>query len=426
LTGLFGRDAKNAAIKGAIDYTEIPTFQKVEFDKSIDEQGKVNAKVYADTVKGTVLDMWADPAGAMIDVLMGGGGRLIPGVKNAIKAGEARKIAKASSDMRKYASKKFLRAVQPPQSKAISRTMLNKYSNNLSLAADTIIENADNLKYLDETGAVVSQGIPKNLDEFSSAIAQTKTRIFNEYDSLAKQAGNQGAVVDLRPIVNEVKALANNPTIKVNFPEISNYAKKYASRMSNEGFLTLDQADETLKALNNSLKSYYAKGSYAPDRVAQVDVLIKNLISKKTDEVISARVGEGYSALKKRYGALRAIEEDVNKSLFKNLKKPKAGITDLIDAYSASNIIIGMASGRVGQTSKGLIVGGTKKIIDATNNPNTSVDKMFKALSNIKQGNYVLPGKTRAVLRGIKDTAKESVKIGSVVARPISRQPEGN
>jgi hypothetical protein len=37
--------------------------------------------------------------------------------------------------------------------------------------------------------------LPKNLSEFSDAISQTKKKIYSEYDVLAKNAGENGALV---------------------------------------------------------------------------------------------------------------------------------------------------------------------------------------------------------------------------------------
>jgi hypothetical protein len=37
--------------------------------------------------------------------------------------------------------------------------------------------------------------LPKNLSEFSDAISQTKKKLYSEYDALAKNAGENGALV---------------------------------------------------------------------------------------------------------------------------------------------------------------------------------------------------------------------------------------
>lgn len=52
--------------------------------------------------------------------------------------------------------------------------------------------------------------LPKNLSEFSDAISQTKKKLYSEYDALAKNAGENGALVSTEWIINELKQLENN------------------------------------------------------------------------------------------------------------------------------------------------------------------------------------------------------------------------
>lgn len=270
------------------------------------------------------------------------------------------------------------------------------------MAVDTIIDNANNINYFDETGNIVGKGVPKNLDEFSSAIAQTKTKIFDEYSALAQQAGKQGAVVDLTDVADELLKLSDEKVIKDFSPALAKTAEQTAETLLDRGFYTVDEADDVIRTLNNRLKSFYKTGTIAPGTSAEVDALVRNQIASKLDNVINNAIkgsaGESFQQLKNRYGALREIEPSVNKALFGQMKKQKQGIIDLTDVFSASDIITGTLVGSPTLVTKGVLIKTGKEIFKGLRDPNIAVKNAFSTMEKIKTGNIKIPlGKTRVI-----------------------------
>lgn len=388
LSGILGKDVKKEAIKAAMFPSGVDTFQEEFVNKSIDEGQSTIKELFPESAIGVVVDMWSDPAGALIDVLTSGAGKALKAIK----------VAKAPTK----AAGKITKAIKPTSSGKTSRALIGKFKDKLALATDTIIENADNITYFDEAGQTMGQGVPRNLDEFSSAIAQTKTKIFDEYSELAKQAGKGGATVSLDDIADELIKLSDNKVIKDFSPKLADDALKQADALLNRGFYSVDEADDVVKTLNNRLKSYYKTGVVAPGSSAEIDSLVRNQIASKLDDVInSSTKGSGtqsFQQLKNRYGALREIEPDVNRQVFAHMKKPVKTLSDLTDVFTASDIIAGVVSGSNVLITKGIVgqlIKGAQKV---ATDPNRAVRNAFSTMAKIKAGKVATPlGKTRIV-----------------------------
>jgi ElaB/YqjD/DUF883 family membrane-anchored ribosome-binding protein len=319
--------------------------------------------------------MWADPGGSLVNMLTAGGGKLLQGVKAA--KGVTSSLSKVN------------KAIKPSSSGKIFRSGIEAYKNKLALAVDSIIENSENIKYVDENNQAIKAGIPSNLDEFSEAISQTKTKIFNEYSEIVQQAGEEGIKVDLKNIANELKKLANNKVIKILNPQLRTKSSQLAKRFLAQGEFTLQQADDSIKTLNNSLKNFYRTNQPQPGTSMEINALVKNTLSKNIDEALDSfksANGETYKQLKMRYGALREIEPDVNRQLFNKMKKPSRGIADITDVFTAADIVAGLTGNSPILVTRGIVGQFIKGTTKSMLNPDKKIDKAFKAMLIIKQG----------------------------------------
>ena len=222
--------------------------------------------------------------------------------------------------------------------------------------------------------------LPKNLSEFSDAISQTKKKIYSEYDVLAKNAGENGALVSTEWIINELKQLENNRTLRLANPEIDGIISNMKKGLEEIDNLTVEEAQTFSQHLNQNLKAFYKNWNANDIGRSTVEALVNNNLKKAIDESIENALGQGeqYSHLKKQYGQLRNIEEEVAKRALVDQRKNTKNLFDLTDIYSANQVIDSLANlnpiGLVKWGATSLIKNWYKKL----NDPNVQIKKLFE------------------------------------------------
>ena len=244
----------------------------------------------------------------------------------------------------------------------------------------SIVKNKENLKFINDIGEESRGQLPKNLSEFSDAISQTKKKIYSEYDALAKNAGENGALVSTEWIINELKQLENNRTLRLANPGIDGIISNMKKGLEEIGTLTVEEAQTFSQHLNQNLKAFYKNWNANDIGRSTVEALVNNNLKKAIDESIENALwqGEQYSSLKKQYGQLRNIEEEVAKRALVDQRKNAKNLFDLTDIYSANQVIDSLANlnpielVKWGATS--LIKNWYKKL----NDPNVQIKKLFE------------------------------------------------
>ncbi len=222
--------------------------------------------------------------------------------------------------------------------------------------------------------------LPKNLSEFSDAISQTKKKLYGEYDALAKNAGEGGAFVSTEWIINELKHLENNRTLRLANPGIDGIISNMKKGLEEIGTLTVEEAQTFSQHLNQNLKAFYKNWNANDIGRSTVEALVNNNLKKAIDESIENALGQGerYSGLKRQYGQLRSIEEEVAKRALVDQRKNAKNLFDLTDIYSANQVIDSLANlnpiGLIKWGATSLIKNWYKKL----NDPNVQIKKLFE------------------------------------------------
>lgn len=244
----------------------------------------------------------------------------------------------------------------------------------------SIVKNKENLKFINDIGEESRGQLPKNLSEFSDAISQTKKKIYSEYDALAKSAGEGGAFVSTEWIINELKQLENNRTLRLANPGIDGIISNMKKGLEEIDNLTVEEAQTFSQHLNQNLKAFYKNWNANDIGRSTVEALVNNNLKKAIDESIENALGQGeqYSHLKKQYGQLRNIEEEVAKRALVDQRKNAKNLFDLTDIYSANQVIDSLANlnpiGLVKWGATSLIKNWYKKL----NDPNVQIKKLFE------------------------------------------------
>ena len=271
----------------------------------------------------------------------------------------------------------FEKSIKPTAKKTLGQA--ERYENDILNALKTIKSNTDNLNVEDVMGELVAR-TPQTLSELAQALDQTKKIVFSQYDDLAKQAGTGGAVVDARPIADEVLRVAQNKALQITNPELIKYAENWAERLRGFGEIDTQTAQEVVKTLNNSLSAFYKNPTYESASKIAIDAGIVNNFRKALDDAIEGATGAEYQVLKNQYGSLKAIENDVVRAAMRDARKNAKGLLDYTDIFTSGQMIGGILSLNPAMFTKGAIERGFKEYFKFLNDPNRAVGNMFDLL----------------------------------------------
>lgn len=273
---------------------------------------------------------------------------------------------------------KFEKGVKPTLSSNSTPSKVEKYKEDVVTAVKTIKDNKNSLKFTDADGIEITGETPKSLQQMADAIEQIKKKIFSLYDTLAKEAGEAGLKIKTSQIASELDSVINNKALQLTNPKAIQYAKLTQTRYNNVGSLDATVAQDVIQNYNASLQAFYRNPSYDTASQAAIDAMLANKMRIALDEGISGLTGTQYSALKKQYGALKALEKDVVKASLRDARKNVKGLIDFSDILSGSEVVNGLLSFNPFSIAKGTVIKGISTYYKYLNNPNRAIESLFK------------------------------------------------
>jgi len=306
-----------------------------------------------------------------------GGEKVLSGIDTA---SEAIKYAMTPTEkvVDDFILKNYTKAIKPTVVGKKTLGNLEKSQQQAVRAVKLIEENKDTLKFTDEAGVVITGRNPENIMEFADAVGQTKSNIYKKYSDIAKNAGEQGVVLDVMPIVNELDVVINNKALRLSHPEAVQYAKSVKDRYMQEGTIDAETAQELIKNYNSSLESFYRNPNYDNASKAAIDAALVNNLRKSLDDVIEKTTGEQYQALKNDYASMKAIENDVVKRATVEARKQAKGLIDYTDIFSGGDIVSGVLTLNPALFARGVAQKSIKEYLKMLNDPNRAIRRMFE------------------------------------------------
>jgi hypothetical protein len=300
------------------------------------------------------------------------------GLGEAIAASDAGKVDR-------FIQSNYTRAIKPGVSAAKTAPQLADYNQQARSAIDSIVERKSELRFTGEGGETTGE-LPKTIEQFGDAINQTKQSVFEQYDAMARAAGQTGARVDLRPVVGELQKIAADPVVKDLHPKLANYAEESAGRLAARGSYSTVDAQRAVQNLNQSLKAFYSNPTYENASKAGVDAMVANQFRTGLDKAIENATGPGYQELKNQYGALSAIEKHVvNRAMVEGRKNLGGGLMGNIgDLVSADEVIRGVLTLNPASVARGVALKSVISVAKKLRDPNRAVQKLFEAADNQK------------------------------------------
>lgn len=344
---------------------------------------------------GLAADVVTDPYTALTIV-----GSQLPIVKSGINAISVSKPGQAVSNIMNtplsfrrpissVVDRSINKAIRPSVIGKSTFAQSQKYTGRARQAVKTIYENRGNIRFLDEAGNPI-QKLPETLNEFSSAIQQTKESVFKQYDALAKQASGKGASIDLIHIANEVERGVSNKAIKTLYPQVRKYALDKATSLRKTGKFTPEDAQAAIKMLNNSLEAFYKNPNPETASHAVIDAGIANNLRKALDQAVVNATGEAYRPLKHAYASLLSIEKDVNRRAIVHARQNAKGLIDFTDIFAGSDIAQGILTMSPSRIATGVAKKGIAAYIKSINNPDRIIREMFRSVDKAAKKGFLI------------------------------------
>jgi hypothetical protein len=419
-----GETPKQAFIKGSLNPTTSETFQDEWLRRYYGDKNPSLLKIaggFGISAAGLTADILTNPA----QVLMGltpkipiGAGRNIGqavmatrpaqaisrfihtpieklGISKALvsKRGGNLPLITNNLNINKVIDKSIDKAIRPSVVGKRTATQTAQYYNNARQAVQTIYENKNNLVFDDINNPMgYTNKLPESLREFSSAIEQTKNNVFTAYDLLQRQAGQEGVKIPLNSIANEIQSGVSSKAIKTLYPNVRKYALVKADALRKAKTFTPQETQDAIKMLNNNLQAFYKNPTPDTASKAVIDSAIVNNLRNGLDDAISAMperlpsesmAQPSYQILKRQYGALKAIEKDVNRRAIVEGRKNIKGLIDFTDIISGGNIAKGILTLNPAEFATGLVQKGIANYIKFVNNPDNIIKNMFRIVHRV-------------------------------------------
>lgn len=326
------------------------------------------------------------------------------------KVARETKIGRLAGKTKKAVTESINQAIKPSIKGKKTAEAVKNYENQALTAVEKIVKSKDEITFLDESGAPTKR-LPESIEDFQSALSQTKKKTFNEYDALTKETD---AFTQVRPVkyplkpgekvifdaegratgigtkepfkisgqevVKELDTILDSAPLRATSPETLRYAQKRIETYSKEAF-SAAEAQEAIQILNKSMDAFHKDPSVATYGKSLVDSLIVNNMRKKLDTLINKTTGKEYAALKKEYAALKTIEADVAKAANIERNKLTGGILpDFTDIMAGHQIVSGLASFSPSAIAGGATIKALSAVRKMLKNPNRKIKKMFKTV----------------------------------------------
>jgi hypothetical protein len=168
--------------------------------------------------------------------------------------------------------------------------------------------------------------------------------------------------------------------------------------------------------MNNNLEAFYRNPTYDTASRVAIDAGIANNFRSALDKAIEGATGKEYQALKNKYGALKAIENDVTKAAMRDARKNVKGLLDYTDIFTSGQMLSGILSLNPAMFTKGAVERGFKEYIKMLNDPNRAVKNIFDHLEKTPKQSFTPKSATGKFLQNpkmglsVEDTSRK-IKI---------------
>lgn len=287
--------------------------------------------------------------------------------------------ASIDKEIEKTVSNVLPKAIRPSNKNLVTAEQTGEnYYKKVTPAIQDVVENKNAYEFMDKKGNPVN--LPQTVADQKQVIGIGKDKWWGKAVELREQATGQGAVLDVKPIVQKLDDVyAKNELSIVPNANVQKYileAKKKMEQYTDTG-MSLKAAQEDLSMLNNKIFGKGVQVGYDSYGIKEVDQFVASQIRKGMDSIVEGTNGDkAFQEAKKLFGSYKTMEEDTIRRANQIAKQPKYSMFDISDIWIGYHTGAALLTGNVPSLVAALGAEGAKKYMKSM----MSSDHLIKAM----------------------------------------------
>lgn len=340
------------------------------------------------------------------------------------------RLPKSQADnVRKEAEWYINKSIKPTVKWKMNQADYNKFIDDTLDVVDLMDKNKWILQYTDDAWTAVTWKMPTNMRETSEALWNLKKVLYDQYNDIAKKAGDAGARVDMNKAFQQLDDLSKDISQNIANPQTKNIIDTYKDALlqytDDAGTIAIEDAQKLTQDFNKQLTAFFKNPNMNDvsknSIVAQLNKRTKDAINDSIDDVLDEWIKNGssassqYTQLKSFYGKIKTIEDEISKRALvearKNAKWLSSTILDSLSWWEFTSAVLSLDPVKAG---KAWVMNLISRYYNYVNNPNTQLNNLFKLVERTNN-----PTTTQTITQWIKNTVNQWVRnVAQQVAKP--------
>ena len=340
------------------------------------------------------------------------------------------RLPKSQADnVRKEAEQYINKSIKPTVKWKMNQADYNKFIDDTLDIVDLMDKNKWILQYTDDAWNAVKWQMPTNMRETSEAIWNLKKVLYDQYNEIAKQAGDAGARVNMNKAFQQLDDLSKDISQNIANPQTKNIIDTYKDALlqytDDAGTIAIEDAQKLTQDFNKQLTAFFKNPNMNDvsknSIVAQLNKWTKDAINDSIDDVLDNSIKNGssassqYTQLKSFYGKIKTIEDEISKRALVEARKNAKGLSStILDSLSWWELTSAVLSLDPVKAGKAWVMNLISRYYNYVNNPNTQLNNLFKLVERTNN-----PTTTQTITQWIKNTVNQWVKnVAQQVVKP--------
>ena len=334
-----------------------------------------------------------------------------------------------ADNVRKEAEQYINKSIKPTVKWKMNQADYNKFIDDTLDIVDLMDKNKWILQYTDDAWNAVKWQMPTNMRETSEALWNLKKVLYDQYNEIAKQAGDAGARVNMNKAFQQLDDLSKDISQNIANPQTKNIIDTYKDALlqytDDAGTIAIEDAQKLTQDFNKQLTAFFKNPNMNDvsknSIVAQLNKWTKDAINDSIDDVLDNSIKNGssassqYTQLKSFYGKIKTIEDEISKRALvearKNAKGLSSTILDSLSWWEFTSAVLSLDPVKAG---KAWVMNLISRYYNYVNNPNTQLNNLFKLVERTNN-----PTTTQTITQWIKNTVNQWVKnVAQQVVKP--------
>jgi len=334
-----------------------------------------------------------------------------------------------ADNVRKEAEQYINKSIKPTVKWKMNQADYNKFIDDTLDIVDLMDKNKWILQYTDDAWNAVKWQMPTNMRETSEALWNLKKVLYDQYNEIAKQAGDAGARVNMNKAFQQLDDLSKDISQNIANPQTKNIIDTYKDALlqytDDAGTIAIEDAQKLTQDFNKQLTAFFKNPNMNDvsknSIVAQLNKWTKDAINDSIDDVLDNSIKNGssassqYTQLKSFYGKIKTIEDEISKRALvearKNAKGLSSTILDSLSWWEFTSAVLSLDPVKAG---KAWVMNLISRYYNYVNNPNTQLNNLFKLVERTNN-----PTTTQTITQWIKNTVNQWVRnVAQQVVKP--------